>query len=98
MEELSCPYYFRISAKDEPGVLASIAGILSKHGISIESVIQKGRKQSGPVSVVMRDPYRHGSRRSGRPWRKSTPWMSSPAKRSRSASLRMKNSRDCIAS
>lgn len=54
MEELSCPYYFRISTRDEPGVLASIAGILSKNNISIESVIQKGRKQSGPVSIVMR--------------------------------------------
>ncbi|MFZ5797975.1 MAG: homoserine dehydrogenase [Desulfobulbaceae bacterium] len=54
LEEVACPYYFRISAKDEPGVLASIAGILSKHSISIESVIQKGRKQSGPVAVVMR--------------------------------------------
>ena len=54
MDELACPYYFRITAKDEPGVLASISGILSQHGISIESVIQKGRQQSGPVSVVMR--------------------------------------------
>ncbi len=54
MEELSCPYYFRISAKDEPGVLSTVSGILSKYGISIESVIQKGRKQSGPVSIVMR--------------------------------------------
>lgn len=54
MKELFCPYYFRITAKDEPGVLAAIAGILSKHGISIESVIQKGRQQKGPVSVVMR--------------------------------------------
>ena len=54
MEELACPYYFRISAKDEPGVLAAIAGILSKHGISIESVIQKGRQEKGPVSIVMR--------------------------------------------
>ena len=53
MEELSCPWYFRISAKDEPGVLAAIAGILSKYGISIESVIQKGRQQSGPVSIVI---------------------------------------------
>jgi len=53
LEEVSCPYYFRISAKDEPGVLAAIAGILSKYGISIESVIQKGRKQSGPVSIVI---------------------------------------------
>ena len=54
MAELSCPYYFRISAKDEPGVLASIAGILSRNNISIESVIQKGRRSAEPVSIVMR--------------------------------------------
>jgi homoserine dehydrogenase len=53
MEELFCPWYFRMSAKDEPGVLAAIAGILSTYGISIESVIQKGRLQSGPVSIVI---------------------------------------------
>ncbi len=53
MEELFCPWYFRISAKDEPGVLAAIAGILSTYAISIESVIQKGRQQSGPVSIVI---------------------------------------------
>ena len=53
MEELSCPWYFRISARDEPGVLAAIAGILSKYGISIESVIQKGRQQSEPVAIVI---------------------------------------------
>jgi homoserine dehydrogenase len=54
MEELSCPDYFRISPRDEPGVLARIAGILSSHDISIESVIQKGRTESGPVAIVMR--------------------------------------------
>ncbi len=59
MNELECPYYFRISARDEPGVLAAVSGILSKHDISIESVIQKGRKESGPVSIVMRT---HGAR------------------------------------
>ena len=53
MEELSCPWYFRMSTRDEPGVLAAIAGILSSHGISIESVIQKGRQESGPVSIVI---------------------------------------------
>ncbi|RPI59988.1 MAG: homoserine dehydrogenase, partial [Planctomycetaceae bacterium] len=46
-------YYFRFSALDKPGVLSSIAGILGKHGISIESVHQKGRKSSGTVPVVM---------------------------------------------
>jgi len=54
MAELSCPYYFRISAKDEPGVLSTISGILSRNGISIESVIQKGRQENEPVSIVMR--------------------------------------------
>ena len=54
LDELCCPYYFRISARDEPGVLAAIAGILSRYGISIESVIQKGRRESTPVSIVMR--------------------------------------------
>jgi len=54
MEKISCPYYFRISAMDKPGVLSAVAGILSNHGISIESVIQKGRKTSGPVAIVMR--------------------------------------------
>ncbi|MDH3328200.1 MAG: homoserine dehydrogenase [Desulfobulbaceae bacterium] len=54
IEELSCPYYFRISALDKPGVLSAVSGILSNYGISIESVIQKGRKASGPVSIVMR--------------------------------------------
>ncbi len=53
MEELACPWYFRITARDEPGVLAAIAGVLSRQNISIESVIQKGRKQSGPVSIVI---------------------------------------------
>ena len=38
--------YLRFTAKDEPGVLSSITGLLGEHGISIESVIQKGR--AGP--------------------------------------------------
>jgi homoserine dehydrogenase len=46
-------YYFRFSALDKPGVLSAIAGILGRHGISIESVHQKGRKSSGTVPVVM---------------------------------------------
>ncbi len=54
IEELSCPFYFRISAKDVSGVLAEISGILAEHDISIESVLQKGREEQGPVSIVMR--------------------------------------------
>jgi homoserine dehydrogenase len=54
LEVLSCPYYFRITAQDKSGVLSSIAGILARHQISIESVIQKGRRKNEPVSIVMR--------------------------------------------
>ncbi|MBW1778376.1 MAG: homoserine dehydrogenase [Deltaproteobacteria bacterium] len=46
-------YYFRFSALDQPGVLSKIAGVLGKHGISIQSVHQKGRKTNGSVPVVM---------------------------------------------
>jgi homoserine dehydrogenase len=54
MAELRCPYYFRISALDEPGVLSTLAGILGKHDISIESVLQKGREEGEMVPVVIR--------------------------------------------
>ena len=53
LEALYGPYYFRCTVLDQPGVLASIAGILSKHDISIESVIQKGRKKTGAVPLVI---------------------------------------------
>ena len=50
-----CKYYLRFEVLDQPRVLASIAGVLGAHHISIESVIQKGRShETGtPVSVVM---------------------------------------------
>ncbi len=53
MDELFGPYYFRFTVKDEPGVLASIAGILDRYTISLESVVQKGRKKTGAVPLVM---------------------------------------------
>jgi homoserine dehydrogenase len=46
-------YYLRFSAMDQPGVLSTIAGILGNHGISIASVIQKGRGLGGAVPIVM---------------------------------------------
>ncbi len=53
MGELHGAYYFRFTVLDQPGVLATIAGILSKHEISIESVLQKGRKKIGAVPLVI---------------------------------------------
>jgi len=46
-------YYFRFSALDRPGVLSKISGVLGKHGISIKSVHQKGRRIESSVPIVM---------------------------------------------
>jgi homoserine dehydrogenase len=51
--EVVTHYYLRFSAMDQPKVLATIAGILGVHGISIASVIQKGRRLGGAVPIVM---------------------------------------------
>jgi homoserine dehydrogenase len=55
MAAIVCKYYLRFEVLDQPRVLASIAGVLGAHNISIESVIQKGRSHEAgtPVSVVM---------------------------------------------
>ncbi len=54
MEEVVTNYYLRFSALDRPGVLAAISGVLAKHGISILSVVQKGRRVAGgEVPIVM---------------------------------------------
>jgi homoserine dehydrogenase len=46
-------YYLRFEVLDVPGVLADIAGHLAESGVSIESMIQRGRSPGEPVSIVM---------------------------------------------
>ncbi len=53
IEELCIPYYLRFFATDKPGVLSKIAGVLGENGISISSVIQKGREKGGVVTLVV---------------------------------------------
>ena len=53
MEELYTRYYLRFEARDNPGVLSKISGILGDNNISIESVHQKGRMDNGNVPIVM---------------------------------------------
>ena len=52
-EKSSVPYYMRFTAKDTPGVLSKVSGVLAHYDISISSVIQKGRKENGFVPIVM---------------------------------------------
>ena len=53
MKDIATNYYFRFSAVDRPGVLSRISGILGKNDISLASVIQKGRKHTGAVPIVV---------------------------------------------
>jgi homoserine dehydrogenase len=54
MSDLICPYYFRVTALDKPGVLSTITGIFGKHDISIRSMIQPGQDANEPVHIVFR--------------------------------------------
>lgn len=49
----STAFYLRFEVLDVPGVLAEIAGHLAECGVSIESMIQRGRSPGEPVSIVM---------------------------------------------
>ena len=44
------------SALDRPGVLSAVTGVLGKHGISIESIVQRGRAggedEGVPILIV----------------------------------------------
>jgi homoserine dehydrogenase len=53
MPSVRSGYYLRVMAQDRPGVLSRITGILGEHGISIASMIQKGRGPAEAVPVVM---------------------------------------------
>jgi homoserine dehydrogenase len=46
-------WYLRFEVLDVPGVLASIAASLAESGVSIESMIQRGRAPGEPVAIVM---------------------------------------------
>jgi homoserine dehydrogenase len=46
-------YYLRFTVSDRPGILAKLAGALGEKGISIASMIQRGRQENEPVSVVL---------------------------------------------
>jgi homoserine dehydrogenase len=54
LEEVQGRYYFRLSCDDRPGVLAQVAGILGRQGISIASCIQQDQQpdEYGRVPVV----------------------------------------------
>ena len=52
MDQLVTHYYLRFTVKDQPGVLAKIAGVLGKYRISIESMVQPHRHEAEAVPIV----------------------------------------------
>jgi len=51
--EIKFRYFLRFIVVDQPGVLASISGILGKFNISISSVIQKEQQKGNKVPVII---------------------------------------------
>jgi homoserine dehydrogenase len=46
-------YYVRLTALDKRGVFAAIAGTMAEHGISLESIIQKGSPKQSTVPIIL---------------------------------------------
>ncbi len=46
-------YYLRLMVVDRPGVIADVTAILRDHGVSLESMIQRGRAPDETVPVVL---------------------------------------------
>lgn len=52
-EQLESRYYIRLTAKDQPGVLAQVTAILGKNSISVASITQReGGQDSVPVVIT----------------------------------------------
>jgi homoserine dehydrogenase len=53
IEETICPFYVRLSVRDEVGVLAHITRTLADQNVSLESVIQKDGVEGEPVALIL---------------------------------------------
>jgi homoserine dehydrogenase len=54
--EAKSEFYLRVTALDRPGVLSAVTGVIGRHGVSIESVIQRGRAggqdEAVPILII----------------------------------------------
>lgn len=53
MADLTSAYFLRLSVVDQPGVLADVTSLLRDEGISLESMLQHGRKPGEAVPIVL---------------------------------------------
>ncbi len=49
LDELQTKYYIRFRVNDRPGVLAAMASVFAKYGVSVHSVMQRGARSDGGV-------------------------------------------------
>jgi homoserine dehydrogenase len=52
MEEVDTQYYLACDVADRPGVLAQVAAVFATHGVSIRSVLQRGKGDEAQLVLV----------------------------------------------
>lgn len=53
--DVSSSFYLHLEVADEPGVLANVAEVLGRHGISVKSVVQRGAGTDARLVMVMHE-------------------------------------------
>ena len=56
LDQLEARYYIRLNVLDKPGVLSRVSGVLADMGISIQSVLQKGRGEASVPVIIITHP------------------------------------------
>jgi homoserine dehydrogenase len=55
VRDMSSSFYLHLEVADEPGVLARIADVLGRNGISVRSVVQRGHGDDARLVMVMHE-------------------------------------------
>jgi homoserine dehydrogenase len=53
IDDVASGFYLHLEVADEPGVLATVAGVLSTHDVSVKSVVQKGLDEQARLVMVV---------------------------------------------
>ncbi len=53
VEDVISSFYLHLEVADEPGVLAQVADLLARHGVSVRSVVQKGLGDQARLVMVL---------------------------------------------
>jgi homoserine dehydrogenase len=53
VQDVTSAFYLHLEVADEPGVLATVAQVLARHGVSVKSVVQKGLGDQARLVMVV---------------------------------------------